>query len=86
MDLVLCPRATGEGKVYKQEIDMVRFILLEDFSVEIHLESSLKSAIHFQKEKQNVRVHFCSVKLKSQLRGEICLLSFSFCFVREKMK
>ena len=50
--------------------------LQKDFSAEIYLESKLKSAIHFQKEKQNASIHSCSIKLSSWLRGEIGLLPF----------
>lgn len=41
-----------------------------------YLESKLKFAIHFQKEKCNASIHSCSIKLSSWLRGEIGLLSF----------
>lgn len=82
MDLVLYPRATGKGKVYKQGIGTVCFVLLENFRA----ESSLKSAIHFQKERQDASIHSCSVKQNSWLRRKICLPSFSskafICFAR----
>lgn len=34
-------------------------------------ESKLKSVVHFQKKKQNTRVHSCAIKLGSQLRGDM---------------
>ena len=40
-------------------------------------ESKLKSAVHFQMKKRNTRVHSCAIELGSQLRGDICFLSFS---------